>query len=74
MNEPDRTTWPASRLDAELVELVGEPGDGVDRVAHHGRGDAALLDAAVDRQAGADAADVDVGEPRRAAAEHDPPA
>ena len=60
--------------DAVLVELVGQPGHGVDRVAHHRRGHAALLDAAVDRQAGADPADVDVGEPRRATAEHDEPA
>ena len=60
--------------DTELVQLVRQPGDGVDRVAHHRRGHPALLDDAVDRQAGADAADVDVGQPDGTAAEHHPPA
>src|SRR5262249_1955949 len=60
--------------DAVLVQLVGQPRDGVDGVAHDGRGHTALLDAAVDREGRADAADVDVGETSRAAAEDDPSA
>src|SRR5579883_1911983 len=62
---------PGGHRHAELVQLVRQPGDGVDRVAHHRRGDARLLDVAVLRQAGADAADIDLVQPPRVAAQHD---
>src|SRR5262249_23154530 len=62
---------PRVRDHAATVELVGQPGHRVHRIAHHRGRHPALLDDAVDGEGRADAPDVDVGEAGRSATQDD---